>query len=80
MFIQVDYAIQDLKNGQVTTDLYIDEFFQIRIVKLFNKMMQRVYEDSSCESDLRKSIVLRRIEEEQQKEIYFKMIIDDSRK
>ena len=65
MFIQVDYAIQDLKNGQVTTDLYIDDFFQIRIVKLFNKMMQRVYEDSSCESDLRKSIVLRRIEEEQ---------------
>ena len=65
MFIQVDYAIQDMKNGQVTTDIYIDEFFQLRIVKLFNKMMQQVYEDSTCESDLRKAIVLRRIEEEQ---------------
>lgn len=80
MFLQVDYSIQDIKSAQVTTDTYINDYLPVKIEKNFNKLMQRVYEDSACESDVKKTLLLRRIEEEQQKQMYYKMLTDDNKK
>jgi hypothetical protein len=64
MFMQVDYSIQDIKSSIVTTDVYINDYLPVKIEKNFNKLMQRVYDDSKDESDIRKNTMLRRIEEE----------------
>jgi hypothetical protein len=42
--------------------------------------MQQIFDNSTCESDMKKNIMLRRIEEDQQKEMYFKLLIEDNRK
>ena len=80
MFLQVDYSIQDIKSSQVTTDVYINDYLPVKIEKNFNKLMQRVFDDSNNESDLKKTIMLRKVEEEQQKAMYYKMLADDNKK
>ena len=48
----------------MTTDTYINDYLPVKIEKNFNKLMQRVFEGSGCESDVQKTVLLRKIEEE----------------
>lgn len=66
MFVQVDYAFEDIKNQMATTDTFIDHYMPHKINKMTIKMLKQLYQCGSQDSndDEQRDILLNKIEEQ----------------
>lgn len=81
MFVQVDYAFEDIKNSIATTDTFIDFYMPHKINKSTVKILQQLYSAGvEKQGDEQRDILLRQIEEQQQKELYLRMLTTNDKK
>lgn len=82
MFVQVDYALEDIKSSMATTDTFIDHYMPHKINKMTIKMLRQLYQPGGLDKqeDELRDITLRKIEEQQQKELYMRMLTTTDKK